>query len=127
MAASTTADTRPPFAIAKTRTRFFGLSFDECIQSFFGGSALVAVLVLGLITLFLFREGAAFFTQNRQSITVYRQAGLEYVDHIRQQERDHTALTRYLSDLRLRTLTHFTQVEKLSLADANAKLAAFDA
>ena len=126
MATSTTADARPPFAIAKARTRFFGLSLDECIQSFFGGSALVAVIVLGLITVFLFREGAGFFTQNRQNITVYRQAGLEYVDFIRQQERDHTALTRYLSDIRLRTLRHFLEVEKLPLADANAKLAAFD-
>ncbi len=126
MATSITADTRPPFVIAKARTRFFGLSLDECIQSFFGGSAAVAVIVLGLITLFLFREGSAFFTQNQQNLTVYRQAGLEYVDFIRQQERDHTALTRYLSDLRLRTLTHFTQVEKLSLADANARLAGFD-
>jgi phosphate transport system permease protein len=126
MATSTTADARPPFAIAKARTRFFGLSLDECIQSFFGGSALVAVIVLGLITVFLFREGAGFFTQNRQNITVYRQAGLEYVDFIRQQERDHTALTRYLSDIRLRTLSHFLEVEKLPLADANAKLAAFD-
>ena len=126
MATSTTADARPPFVIAKTRTRFFGLSLDECIQSFFGGSALVAVIVLGLITLFLFREGAGFFTQNRQNITVYRQAGLEYVDFIRQQERDHTALTRYLAGIRLRTLRHLLEVEKLPLADANAKLAAFD-
>ena len=75
MATSTTADARPPFAIAKARTRFFGLSLDECIQSFFGGSALVAVIVLGLITVFLFREVAGFFTKNRQNITVYRQAG----------------------------------------------------
>ena len=72
-----TAGSRPPFVIAKARTRFFGLSLDECIQSFFGGSAFVAVLVLGLITVFLFREGIDFFSQNRQNLVVYRQAGLE--------------------------------------------------
>ncbi len=127
MSSQPSTETRPPFVIAKTRTRFFGLSLDECIQSFFGGSALVAVLVLGLITLFLFREGAGFFAQNRQNLTVYRQAGLEYVDFIRQQERDHTALTRYLADIRLRALTHLTQVENLPLAEANERLAAFDA
>ena len=121
-----TAGSRPPFVIAKARTRFFGLSLDECIQSFFGGSAFVAVLVLGLITVFLFREGIDFFSQNRQNLVVYRQAGLEYVDFIRQQEGAHTALTRYLSDLRLRTLRHYMDKEKLSVADANARLAAFD-
>ncbi len=125
-ASSTTSESRPPFVIAKARTRFFGLSLDECIQTLFGGSALIAVIVLGLITLFLFREGFEFFGQNRQNLTVYRQAGLEYVDIIRQQEGAHTALMRYLGDVRLRTLTHFTQVEKLSLAEANARLAAFD-
>ena len=40
---------------------------------------------------------------------------------------DHTALTRYLSDLRLKQFQRFTEVQKLSLADANAKLREFDA
>jgi phosphate ABC transporter, permease protein PstC len=127
MSTSTETETRPAFAITKARTRFFGLSFDECIQTFFGGSALVAVLVLGLIVVFLFREGAQFFSQNRQNLEVYRRAGLEYVDYIRQQESAHTALTRYLADVRLRALTHFTQTEQLPLGDANARLADFDA
>lgn len=116
----------PPFAIVKERTRFFGLTVDECIQTFFGGNALVAVVVLGLITFFLFREGYEFFGQNYKNLTVYRRAGLEYVDVMRRQENDHTALTRYLSDLRLRTMNYYLQVEKLSVAEANAKLAAFD-
>lgn len=115
-----------PFRIQKERTRFLGLTLDECIQGFFGGNAFVAVIILALITLFLFREGSTFFEQNRDNLTIYRQAGLEYVDFIRQQEKDHTALTRYLSDLRLRTLRHHTDTGNLSLADANARLAAFD-
>lgn len=116
-----------PFRIQKARTRFLGLTLDECIQGFFGGNAFVAVIVLALITLFLFREGSTFFTQNRDNLTIYRQAGLEYVDFIRQQEKDHTALTRYLSDLRLRTLRHYTDDENLSVAEANERLADFDA
>ena len=123
----TAADTAArPFRIQKERTRFLGLTLDECIQGFFGGNAFVAVIILALITLFLFREGATFFEQNRDNLTIYRQAGLEYVDFIRRQEQDHTALTRYLSDLRLRALRHYTDSEKLSVADANARLAAFD-
>jgi len=121
-----TSNPAPAFAIVKARTRFFGLTLDECIQAYFGGNAFVAVLVLALITLFLFREGYQFFGENHKNITVYRQAGLEYVDVMRRQESDHTALTRYLSDLRLRMLTHLTKEQKLSIAAATAQLGAFD-
>ena len=127
MSSSTaTPPATPAFGIIKTRTRFFGLTLDECIQAYFGGNALVAVIVLALITLFLFREGYQFFGKNYENITIYRQAGLEYVDVMRQQESDHTALTRYLSDLRLRTLTYLTKDRNLPQAAANAQLAAFD-
>ncbi|MFT3867206.1 MAG: phosphate ABC transporter permease subunit PstC [Nibricoccus sp.] len=125
-ASTTVSATTPGFAIVKARTRFFGLTKDECIETFFGGNALVAVVVLALITIFLFREGYQFFAQNHHNLTVYRRAGLEYVDIIRQQETDHAALTRYLSDLRLRALNHYLLKENLPLALANARLSAFD-
>lgn len=115
-----------PFLVQKARTKFFGLTLDEVIQSFFGGNAFMAVVVLALITFFLFREGYDFFGQNRHNLQVYRSAGLEYVDIMRQQEQDHTALTRYLSDLRLRTWQHLTTKGGLSAAAANAQLTAFD-
>ncbi len=108
------------------RWRLFGLTFDQCIKAFFGGNALVAVIVLTLITVFLFREGFDFFGQNRQNLLIYRRAGLEFVDLIRAQETDHTALTRYLSDLRQRQLNYFTQQRHLGLPAANAALAAYD-
>jgi phosphate transport system permease protein len=38
------------------------------------------VVVLTLITYFLFQEGFGFFGQNHRSLLTYRQAGLEYVD-----------------------------------------------
>jgi phosphate transport system permease protein len=117
---------RPEFAIRKTKTRFLGLTMDECIQAFFGGNALVAVIVLGLITVFLFREGSGFFKQNQSNLEVYRTAGLEFVDHLKHQEEDHTALTRYLFDLRVRMFKHLTEVEGVSLAEANQRLIAFD-
>jgi len=114
------------FAIIKRRTRFLGLTLDECIQAFFGGNALVAVVVLGLITVFLFREGSGFFAQNRANLELYRHAGLEYVDHLRRQEQDHTALTRYLFDVRVRAYTHFAETEGLDIAEINNRLIAFD-
>jgi phosphate transport system permease protein len=118
---------RPRFAIARAKTRFFGLTSDECVQAFFGGNALVAVIILALITVFLFREGLDFFHEQRvHNLTVYREAGLEFVDFARQEETDHTALTRFLSDLRLRSLTDLTQTRHLSLAEANTRLTEFD-
>src|SRR5215218_8431327 len=118
---STTSTTPIPasFAIGRRRLRFLGLSLDDVIRAFFGGNALVAVIVLALITYFLFREGAGFFGQNRDNLQVYRSAGLEYVDIVRRVETEHSSLSRVLSDLRQRALVHYTTVEKASLADAN--------
>jgi phosphate transport system permease protein len=115
------------FLANKTRFRFFGLTLDGCIKVFFGGNALVAVVVLALITVFLFKEGGGFFSQNRLNLEVHRRAGLEFVDLIRAQTNDHAALTRYLSDLRLRQFTALTEGAKpMELDAANAALAPFD-
>ena len=114
------------FLVNKKRVRVLGLSFDDAVKIFFGGNALVSVIVLALITYFLFQEGFGFFGQNRRNLLTYRQAGLEYVDYIRTQESGHTALTRYLSDLRLRQFNELTLVKKQAPAAANQALAAFD-
>ncbi len=114
-----------PFAVLKKRTRFFGLTLDECVKAFFGGNAVVAVLVLGLITIFLFREGAGFFQQYRHSLEVYRRAGLEFVDLLRAQEAGHAGLNRELNDLRVRMVRDLT-AHGLDLATANERLAGFD-
>lgn len=116
----------PSFRIQKERTRLLGLTLDECIQGFFGGNALVAVIILGLITFFLFREGSGFFSQNRDNLSIYRLAGLEYVDLGRQPDKDHAALSRYLSDLRRRTYQYYMEEEGLSAKEAGGRLADFD-
>ncbi|MES2693940.1 MAG: phosphate ABC transporter permease subunit PstC, partial [Verrucomicrobiota bacterium] len=118
----------PPadFVITKRKVRMLGLTVDDCIKFFFGGNAVVSIIILALITVFLFREGAGFFGQNRQNLQTYRQAGLEYVDFIRTQTDEHSELVRYLADVRLRAVVHYTEKNKLSLDDANAALAPFD-
>jgi phosphate transport system permease protein len=114
------------FLVNKSRVRVLGLTADDAIKVFFGGNALVSIIVLALITIFLFREGFDFFRQNRRNLLTYRQAGLEYVDFIRAQSDDHAALARYLSDLRLRQLNYLRQQKKLGLAEANTALTAYD-
>ncbi|MEP6821501.1 MAG: phosphate ABC transporter permease subunit PstC [Chthoniobacterales bacterium] len=101
------------------------VSTDRTIKLFFGSNALVAIVVLALITLFLFREGFGFFGQNLDSIRRYRQSGEEYVDLMRQYADAHTALSRGLNALRLR---QFRAAEKngVPLDQINASLAPFD-
>ena len=116
----------PTFRIKKSGRRFLGLSLDDFVRSFFGGNAVVSVIVLALITIFLFREGIGFFGQNQQNLSTYRQAGLEYVDYMKRQVDDHTALNRYLSDLRVRQFTKLKTEQGLGIAEVNAALSSFD-
>src|SRR6266550_8899105 len=87
---------------ARPKSRRAQVAIERVIKAFFGGNALVAIIVLALITIFLFREGFGFFGQNLANLRVYRQAGLEYVDIIRAESETHAALSRSLSTLRLR-------------------------
>ena len=77
------------------------LTTEAAIKAFFGSNAVVAIVVLALITIFLFREGFGFFGQNLANLRLYRRAGLEYVDIVRAQAQTHTALSRQLGDIRL--------------------------
>jgi phosphate transport system permease protein len=76
------------------------LASESAIKAFFGSNALVAIVVLALITIFLFREGFGFFGQNLANLRLYRRAGLEYVDIIRAQSQQHAALSRKLGEIR---------------------------
>ncbi len=96
------------------------------IRAFFGSTALVSLLILTLITIFLFREGLPFFGASQREIALYRQAGLEYIDILRRAETGHIGLVRQLSDIRLRAFQHFVETGHLAVSDANARLAAFD-
>jgi phosphate transport system permease protein len=77
------------------------LTAEYAIKTFFGSNALVAIVVLALITIFLFREGFGFFGQNLTNLRLYRRAGLEYVDIIRAQAQAHSALSRQLNEIQM--------------------------
>src|SRR5437762_4970333 len=98
---------------------------DDFIRAFFGSNALIAIVVLGLITIFLFREGFGFFGQNLNNLRLYRQAGLEYVDIIRGVASKHEALSRSLSEIRLGEV-RAAQKRNAPLEETNAALAPFD-
>lgn len=85
---------------SRRRAILFGKNSDSIIKGFFGSSATVAIVVLALITIFLFKEGAGFISLYHKSLQEYRLSGLEYVDILKEQREDYTALSRYLNDVR---------------------------
>jgi len=90
----------PKPAFSKHRALFLGQDSDSIIKKFFGSSAMVAILVLGLITIFLFKEGAGFVGLYHKSLQEYRLSGLEYVDILKEKRESYTSLTRYLNDVK---------------------------
>ena len=115
----------PPMIPKRTPSVMGKPGTEQAIKVFFGGNALVALIVLALITVFLFREGFGFFGQNLANLRLYRQAGLEYVDIIRAETQKHEALSRGLNELRLRQF-RVLQRAGVPLEQANASLAPFD-
>ena len=117
--------TTAPLVPSSKRALISKQGVEQLIRAYFGGNALVAVVVLALITIFLIREGSGFFGQNLANLRLYRAAGLEYVDIIRATADEHAKLSRGLSELRLR---QFRSAEKagVPLEEINASLAAFD-
>ena len=88
------------YDLSSRRKKFLGLTWDDALKGLFGGNALVSIVVLGLITLFLFKEGFGFFGQYRQSLELHRQSGLEYVELMREELDAFSALERYLNAIR---------------------------
>ncbi len=114
-----------PLAPGKKRSLVSKAGVEQLIKAYFGGNALVAVVVLALITVFLFREGSGFFGQNLANLRLYRSAGLEYVDIIRATADQHSFLSRGLSELRLRQM-RAGQRGGVGIDEINASLAPFD-
>lgn len=104
--------------------RYAGLTGNQVVRGFFGGNAIVSVVVLGLITLFLLREGYGFFGQNRRNLEIYRAAGLEFVDILKRQEEGFGSLNRTLFEIRLAAGREKEPGSPMATA---AELEAFDA
>ncbi len=106
---------------------FFGLNADRFAKVVFQGNAAISIVVLALITFTIFRDAVGFIPQNRANLELYRAAGLEYVDYLREQVKSHRAVSRYLTDLRLERQRFLVGERGLTPAAANAELAAYDA
>ncbi|WP_438482118.1 phosphate ABC transporter permease subunit PstC [Oleiharenicola lentus] len=124
-----TPTTRPSTSVALLRKRrgwFFGLTGDQFVKYVFQGNAVISIIALILITFTIFKDAVGFIPQNHSNLAVYRLAGLEFVDILREQVKSHTAMSRYLASLRMQRLDTLLKKENLTPADATARLAAFD-
>ncbi|MFT5240654.1 MAG: phosphate transport system permease protein [Candidatus Promineifilaceae bacterium] len=92
-------------AIRRRRRGFLGIDREMAIKAFFGGNALMAIVVLGLITLFLFKEGVEFFPQNRKSMQLYRASGQEMVGLVKSEVDTFDKLQRQLDAVQTAVLT----------------------
>lgn len=72
---------------------------DRLIKAFFGGNAMMAIVILGLITLFLFKEGVEFFGQNKNELDIFRQSGMEYASVVSDQHNKQTFIFRYFEEI----------------------------
>ena len=72
--------------------RLFGLDRQDGIRFFFGGNAMISVIVLALICIFLFREAILFFPQHHRGLELHRKTGQEYVGHIIQEADEYARL-----------------------------------
>ncbi|MFK7851269.1 MAG: phosphate ABC transporter permease subunit PstC [Akkermansiaceae bacterium] len=75
----------------KGRT-LLGIDRQDGIRFFFGGNAMVSILVLGAICLFLVREAALFFPQHQDDLSVYRLSGQEYANFVIEEMEEYTEL-----------------------------------
>lgn len=112
--------------LSKNKFRILGHDSDGLIRMVFAGNAWIAIIILALITFSLFREGIGFFPQHAENLRVYRQAGLEYVDIIRDQHAAHGAMLRFLQKIRQDKLASGAGVGA-SDASRAAALASLDA
>jgi len=112
--------------LRKPRGWFFGMTGDQFIKYVFQGNAAISIVVLGLITFTIFSDAIGFLPKNQANLRLYRQAGLEYVDSLREQVASHSAISRYLADIRSRELTRLTKGQGLAPVAAMTQLAPFD-
>lgn len=109
-----------PFNAPRSRPDW--LQKESLIRACFGQSALLALLLLALITVFLIKEGAGFFKLYRESLQQYRRSGIEYVDLMRGRQAEYLALNRKLTSLRAGWIRQMQQ-DGLQPAEIELRLA----
>lgn len=72
--------------------RILGMDKQDAIRTFFGGNAMISILVLGAICAFLLREAVLFFPQHHKDLESYRLTGQEYAGYVIDEMDEYTEL-----------------------------------
>ncbi len=113
------------YDLTSKQPTFLGIDKDMALKGLFGGNAFVSILVLGLITLFLFKEGFGFFGQYRTNLALYRQSGLEYVDIMRDEQNAYDSLIQFLNRVQSERSEYYSE-QGLAFRETKEKLAGLD-
>lgn len=70
--------------------KLLGIGRQDAIRYFFGGNAMISILVLGAICAFLVREAALFFPQHQRELEVFRLTGQEYANFVIEEMDEYT-------------------------------------
>ena len=70
-----------------------GKGLQDLIRYFFGGNAMVAIVVLILISAFLAKEAFFFFPRHLEELRAYRETGQEYVGYMDAELKAHRKIT----------------------------------
>jgi phosphate transport system permease protein len=92
-------------SIKKQGGGILGVEWGTLIKVFFGGNAFIAMFVLALITIFLFREGSEFFPQYRKDMELYRASGQEFVGLVKAEVDQFDRLQQELNDVQVKIIT----------------------
>lgn len=74
-----------------------GISFERLIRFFFASNAGLTIVIVGLIIVFLAKEGLGFFPGYQREREIYRITGMEYVDLSREVLSNHESLVSMLN------------------------------
>lgn len=77
----------------KAGFRLLGMDLQDIIRHFFGGNAMVAIIVLILISAFLAKEAFFFFPRHLEELRAYRSTGQEYVGYLDAEIKAHRKIT----------------------------------
>lgn len=113
-------DLQPPQVPEGHPFRRKGRSTEGLIKAFFGGNAALTIVILILIILFLVREGVGFFPDYRKELTIYRKAGLEFVDLARKDLTAHEQMVSLLNRAYYAQVNSACRTEMLRSQEATA-------
>ncbi len=104
--------------------QWLGFDTQRLLKLFFGGNAVIAVIVLLLITFFLFREGLSFFPQYQKNMEQYRRSGMEFTSLVNEEHERFNQLFRSLVDIRKLQIEQLTAqgLSHEEIAQASAAL-----